>query len=93
MSTLQRTRRAAREVPFRRVEQPLGTELSFQRKLHRLLVAAAIIGPVALAPELSSARASADPLKTNPAQIASAMSCSGYVLEPDKCPYAVSGWT
>ena len=33
----------------------MGTELSFQRKLHRLLVAAAIIGPVALAPEMSSA--------------------------------------
>ena len=41
--------------PFRRVEQPLGTELSFQRKLRRMLVAAAIIGPVALAPEMSSA--------------------------------------
>ena len=41
--------------PFRRVEQPLGTELSFQRKLRRLLVAAAIVGPVALAPEMSSA--------------------------------------
>jgi hypothetical protein len=21
------------------------------------------------------------------------LSCSGYVLEPDACPYAVSGWT
>jgi hypothetical protein len=31
------------------------TELSFQRKLRRMLVAAAIIGPVALAPEMSSA--------------------------------------
>src|SRR6202166_4106303 len=31
------------------------TELSFQRKLRRTLVAAAIIGPVALAPEMSSA--------------------------------------
>jgi len=80
MSTLQRTRRAAREV--RRVEQPLGTELSFQRKLHRLLVAAAIIGPVALAPELSSARASADPLKTNPAQIASDTIVLSYPIPP-----------
>ena len=41
--------------PFRRVEQALGTELSFQRKLRRMLVAAAIIGPLALAPEMSSA--------------------------------------
>ena len=32
------------------------TELSFQRKLRRMLVAAAIIGPVALAPEMSSAQ-------------------------------------
>ena len=31
------------------------TELPFQRKLRRMLVAAAIIGPVALAPEMSSA--------------------------------------
>jgi len=37
------------------VEQALGTELSFQRKLFRMLVAAAIIGNVALAPEMSSA--------------------------------------
>ena len=37
------------------MEQALGTELSFQRKLRRMLVAAAIIGPVALAPEMSSA--------------------------------------
>jgi Protein of unknown function (DUF2865) len=37
------------------VEQALRTELSFQRKLRRRLVAAAIIGPVALAPEMSSA--------------------------------------
>jgi hypothetical protein len=42
-------------APFRRVEQALGTELSFQRKLRRMLVAAVIIGPVALAPEMSSA--------------------------------------
>ena len=33
----------------------MGTELSFQRKLFRMLVAAAIIGNVALAPEMSSA--------------------------------------
>ena len=33
----------------------MGTELSFQRKLRRMLVAATIIGPVALAPEMSSA--------------------------------------
>jgi Protein of unknown function (DUF2865) len=33
----------------------LGTELSFQRKLRRMLVATTIIGPVALAPEMSSA--------------------------------------
>ena len=33
----------------------LGTESSFQRKLRRMLVATAIIGPVALAPEMSSA--------------------------------------
>jgi hypothetical protein len=37
------------------VEQALGTELSFQRKLLRTLVAAAVIGSVALAPEMSSA--------------------------------------
>jgi hypothetical protein len=38
------------------VEQALRTELSFQRKLRRMLVAAAIIGPVALAPKMSSAQ-------------------------------------
>jgi hypothetical protein len=37
------------------VEQALRTELSFQRKLRRTLVAAAIVGPVALTPEMSSA--------------------------------------
>ena len=37
------------------MEQALRTELSFQRKLRRLLVAAAIVGSVALAPEMSSA--------------------------------------
>jgi hypothetical protein len=40
---------------LRPVEQALRTELSFQRKLHRMLVAAAIVGPVALAPEMSAA--------------------------------------
>ena len=34
----------------------MGTELSFQRKLRCMLVATAIIGPVALAPEMSSAQ-------------------------------------
>ena len=33
----------------------MGTELSFQRKLRHMLVATTIIGPVALAPEMSSA--------------------------------------
>ena len=42
--------------PLRGVEQALRTELSFQRKLRRTLVAAAIIGPAALAPEMSSAQ-------------------------------------
>jgi hypothetical protein len=32
------------------------TELSFQRKLRRMLVVAAIVGPVAPAPEMSSAQ-------------------------------------
>jgi hypothetical protein len=41
--------------PLRPVEQALRTELSFQRKLHRMLVAAAIVGPVALAPKMSAA--------------------------------------
>ena len=40
---------------MRRVEQALRTELPFHRKLRRMLVAAAIVGPVALAPEMSSA--------------------------------------
>src|SRR5215475_657311 len=40
---------------FRRAEQALGTKSSFQRKLRCMLVAAATIGPVALAPEMSSA--------------------------------------
>ena len=31
------------------------TELSFQRKLRRMLVAVAIVGPVALTPEMSAA--------------------------------------
>ena len=38
-----------------RVEQALRTELSLQRKLRRMFVTAAIIGPVALAPEVSFA--------------------------------------
>jgi hypothetical protein len=37
------------------VEQPLRTELSFQRKLRRMLFAAAIVGPVALTSEMSAA--------------------------------------
>jgi len=40
---------------LRRMYQALRTELSFQRKLRRMLVAAAIVGPVALTPEMSSA--------------------------------------
>ena len=41
--------------PLRPVEQAMRTELSFQRKLRRMLVAAAIVGPVALTPEMSAA--------------------------------------
>ena len=41
--------------PLRRAEQAFRTELSFQPKLRRMLVAAAIVGPVALTPEMSSA--------------------------------------
>ncbi len=41
--------------PLRPVEQALRTELSFQRKLRRMLIAAAIVGPVALTPEMSAA--------------------------------------
>jgi hypothetical protein len=41
--------------PLRRVEQALRTELSFQRELRWALVAA-IVGTVALAPEMSSAQ-------------------------------------
>ena len=37
------------------MDQALRTELSFQRKLRRMLGVAAIAGPVALAPEISSA--------------------------------------
>ena len=37
------------------MEQVLRTELSFQRRLRRILVAAAIVGPVALTPEMSAA--------------------------------------
>ena len=38
------------------MEQALRTKLSFQRGLKRMLVAAAILGPVALAPEMSFAQ-------------------------------------
>lgn len=44
-----------KDGPLRREEQTLRTESSFRRRLRRMLVAAAIIGPVALAPEMSSA--------------------------------------
>ena len=37
------------------VEQALRTELSFQRKLRRMFIAATIVGPVALTPEMSAA--------------------------------------
>ncbi|TYL84529.1 DUF2865 domain-containing protein [Bradyrhizobium rifense] len=37
------------------MEQAMRTELSFQRKLRRMLVAVAIVGPVALTPEMSAA--------------------------------------
>ena len=37
------------------MDQVLRTELSFQRKLRRMLAVAAVVGPVALAPEMSSA--------------------------------------
>lgn len=40
---------------MRQVEQASRTELSFQRKLRRMLGAAAIVGPLALTPEMSSA--------------------------------------
>ena len=56
MRTLQRAPRAAREVRSVGWEQALGIELSFRRKLRRMLVVAAIIGSVALTPELSSAQ-------------------------------------
>ena len=41
--------------PLRPVEQALHTELSFLRKLGRMLVAGTIVGPVALTPEMSAA--------------------------------------
>jgi hypothetical protein len=41
--------------PLHRVEQAFRTELSFKGKLRRMLVAAAVIGSVALTPEASSA--------------------------------------
>ena len=65
-----------------RIVHALRTELSLQRKLRRMFVTAAIIGPVALAPELSSACACADPLKTNPAQIASDTIVLSYPIPP-----------
>jgi hypothetical protein len=37
------------------VDRALRNELSFQRKLRRMLAVAAVVGPVALAPEISSA--------------------------------------
>ncbi len=40
---------------MRRIEQALHTELSFQRKLRRMLIVAAVVGPVVLTPEMSSA--------------------------------------
>ena len=55
MRTLQRALRGAKEVRSVGWSKRLGTEWSFQRKLRRMLVATAIIGPVALAPEISSA--------------------------------------
>ena len=55
MRTLQRAPSCCKGGSLRRVEQALRTELSLQRKLRRMLVAAAIIGPVALAPEVSFA--------------------------------------
>src|SRR5215213_10153315 len=47
--------RAARETRSVVCSKRLGPELSFRRKLRRMLVAIAVIGPVALAPEMSSA--------------------------------------
>src|SRR5262245_36238378 len=55
MRTLQRAPRGARNVRSVGWSKRLGTEWSFLRKLRRVLVATAIIGPVALAPEVSSA--------------------------------------
>ncbi|GAA0001927.1 hypothetical protein BRDID11002_19280 [Bradyrhizobium diazoefficiens] len=40
---------------MRPVEQAMRTESCFQRKLRRMLVAVAIVGPVALTPEMSAA--------------------------------------
>ena len=42
--------------PLRPAEKAMRTELSFQRKLRRMLVAATIVGPVALTPEMSAAQ-------------------------------------
>src|SRR3954451_10586436 len=41
--------------PLPRVDQVFSAGLSFQRKLRRMLVAAAVVGPVVLTPEISSA--------------------------------------
>ena len=45
---------------MRQVDQSLRTTFSLQRKLRRMLVAAAIVGPMALAPEMSSAESLLD---------------------------------
>ena len=55
MGTLQRGPGVAMEVPSVGWSNPLGAELFFQRELRRMLVAATIIGPLALAPEMSAA--------------------------------------
>ena len=54
-STIAVSALSAADGPLRPVEQALRTELSFQHKLLRMLVAAAIVGPVALTPEMSAA--------------------------------------
>jgi hypothetical protein len=59
MRTLQRPR-SAMAVPSVGWSKRLSTQLSFQRKLRRVLVAATMIGPVALAPEMSSAESLLD---------------------------------
>ena len=49
-----------KEVPLRQLEQAFRTVLLFQRKLHRLLVTAAIVGPILLTAEISSAQSLLD---------------------------------